>query len=379
MLTTRRFHGPDRFLPVGLILAVLTAASPATSANPAASANPKASANPAASDLSTKFRINDQNPSANLPSAEDANENPLEFGYMIQDLIARGEDAIQKKAWDRAVKYYEALSMAVPDRAITFRKLCQGYSELGKIDIAAANCGKALTLGGARVIDHFKFVNLSLRKANLTASELADMEASIAHVRAHIEAHPAAPEKPAPAPKPSSEGAKPKKSLEQIKEEFLKRQQAGALADLERKGRAREEAQKPVILALEIEVLACKLAVRLRDERKLAACVDALKRLKADQKLVLPFEWASAIVRKDPARAGALLEKAKGAGLPSAALQAMTEEQRRTFADAGVFGFFKRQGLAVVLTVLAAALATWGALRFARSRKLGATPEAQPQ
>jgi hypothetical protein len=57
----------------------------------------------------------------------------------------------------------------------------------------------------------------------------------------------------------------------------------------------------------------------------------------------------------------------------------MTDEQRRTFDDAGVLGFFKRRGLLVALVVLAAALATWGALRFARSRKLGVTPEAQPQ
>jgi tetratricopeptide (TPR) repeat protein len=364
MTTKRRFRGPGRLLPFCLVL--LSVLAPA---NPAASAP---------DDLATKFRINDQNPAANLPSAEDANENPLEFGYMIQDLIARGEGAIEKKEWDRAVKYYEALALAVPDRAITFRKLCSGYAELGKIDIAAANCGKALTLDGARVIDHFKFVNLSLRKEKLTASELSDMEASIAHVRAHIAAHPAAPPKPEPAPKPSNEGAKQKKSLEQIKEEFLKRQQAGALADLERRGRE-QEAQKPVNLALEIEVLACKLAVRLRDQRKLATCVDALKRLKADEKLVLPFEWANAIVRKDSARANALLQKAKGVGLPPVALQAMTDEQRRTFADAGVLGFFKRRALGVVLAILAAALATWGALRFARSRKLGTTPEAQPQ
>jgi hypothetical protein len=322
-----------------------------------------------------------------LPTTEEANANPLQFGYLIQDLIARGEGAIQKKDWHRAVKYYEALAQLVPDRAITFRKLCSGYSELGKVDVAAANCGKTLTLGGARVFDHFKFVNISLRKAKLTAAEVADMEASIAHVRTHIATHPAA-QKPEPAPpKPSSEAAKPShlqpKSKEQIKEEFLKRREARALGkapaldELEQKGS--EEPQKTANLPLEIEVLSCKLAVRLRDERKLAGCVDALKRVKADEKLVLPFEWASAIVRKDSARAGELLEKAKGAGLAPAALKAMTDEQRRTFADAGVLGFVKRRGLAVALAVLAAALATWALLRFARSRKLAATPEAQPQ
>src|SRR5688572_8373447 len=77
MPTTRRSQRPGRFLHLGLIpFSVLAAANPVASAP---------------DDLATKFQINDANPAANLPSVEDANENPLEFGYMIQDLIARGE------------------------------------------------------------------------------------------------------------------------------------------------------------------------------------------------------------------------------------------------------------------------------------------------
>jgi hypothetical protein len=362
-----------------VLVGAIASASPAASASPVASASPAASAKPV--DLATKFRINDENPLATVPSPEDANAHPLEFGYMIQDLIARGEGAIQKKDWDRAVKYYEALARAVPDRAITFRKLCSGYAELGKIDIAAANCGKAITLGGARVFDHFRFVNLSLRRANLSTTDVADLEASIAHLRAHIAANPAPARNTEPAPTPSSEGAKPSKdplmTKEQVKQEFLARSAARARG-LEVLENQEEEAQRTVSLPLEIEVLACKLSVRLRDERKLDACIDGLERLKTDEKVVLSFEWASAIVRKDSVRAGELLEKAKKLRLAPAALQAMTDEQRRTFAGAGALGFLERRGLAVALAVLAAALATWGALRFARSRKHGLTPEAQP-
>jgi hypothetical protein len=387
MFTKRPLRYSGRWLPPCLVLlAVGALANPAASANSAGSASPAASASPTASakpiDLATRFRINDENPSANVPSAEDANANPLEFGYMIQDLVARGEGAIQKKEWDRAVKYYEALAQAVPDRAITYRKLCSGYAELGKIDIAAANCGKAITLGGARVFDHFRFVNLSLRKAKLSTADVADLEASIAHVRAHIALNPPPVKKAEPAPTPSSKSAKPSKdpikTKEQVKDEFLARRAARArgLEVLENK---EEEAQQTVSLPLEIELLACKLSVRLRDERKLDACIDGLKRVKADEKVVISFEWARAIVRKDSVRAGELLESAKSLGVLPAALQAMTDEQRRTFADTGILGFFKRRGIVVVLAVFAAALATFGALRFARSRKLGATPEAQPQ
>jgi hypothetical protein len=330
-------------------------------------------------DLATDFRVNDENPVTSIPSLEQRTKNPLEFGYFIQDLVARAEGAFEKKDWARSVKYYEALAQAVPDRAISFRRLCSGYAELGNVDIAAANCGRALSLPGARVIDHFEFLNLSLRRATLTPKEIGELEASIAHVRAHIAANPQKPvEPPKPAPYDSAVLAAPPspERTKHIKEAFMKRHEARVLAELE--GKAQKKQQKSISLALEIEVVACKLAVRLRQEPKLTACVDALRTLKADERLIMPFEWARALVVSDAKRASALLDKAKALGLPEASVRAMREEQARAFAGTGFVGFTKRWGIAVVVGLAVGA----GALVFFRAlkrRKLATATAALPQ
>ena len=207
------------------------------------------------------------------------------------------------------------------------------------------------------------------------------MEASITHLRAHAAANPVEA-KPAPKaePEPKSSASSPERTKEQIKEDFLNRRGHKTLDDAENK--AKDEAQTPPNLPLEIELVACKLSVRVRNERKIGACVDALKRLGANPKLVLSFEWARALVRKDARHADELLARAKTLGLPQPAITAMVNEQKRTLAGAGVFGFLRGSKLVILLAVLASVAAVMGALRFSRAlkrRKLAAGPEALPQ
>jgi hypothetical protein len=324
-------------------------------------------ASAAPGDLATKFRVNDEDPLKGLPTQEEANQNPLEFGYLVQDLVARGEGAFQKKEWERAAKYYRALATVVPDRAISYRKLCSAEVELGNVDGAAMSCGEVLSRGGARVWDHFRYLELMLKKAALSPAELSDLEASITHLRAHAAANPA-PEKPTPVtePAPAPSASSPERTKEQIKQDFLERRGQRELDEAEKK--APDETRPPANLALEIELIACRLSVRLRDEKKLGSCVEGLKKLGADPKLVLSFEWARTLVKKDARHADELLARAKTLGVPAPALAAMNEEQRRAFAGAGVLGFLLRPGLVVVLVGLAASIVL-GALRFSRRLK----------
>jgi hypothetical protein len=123
-------------------------------------------------------------------------------------------------------------------------------------------------------------------------------------------------------------------------------------------------------------MLACKVAARLEDGKRLTACVNGLKNVKAPDALILPYEWSGAVVAKDPARASQLLERAKTLGFPAASIQTMRDKQAQMFAPKGILGHLKRWGLAWVGGALALGLALVGARRWslsaAKQRKLPA-------
>ena len=289
----------------------------------------------AAGDLSTKYPVNEDNPVAGLPTPEQRDADPLEFGYLLQDLISRAEGAHTKQDWAASVKYYEALARLVPDRAIGFSRLCWGYASLGKIEIAAANCGKALRLGGARVMDHFRFVNLTLQKQNLTAADVSEVEASLAHLREHLTPKAAAEE-----PVSSDQSA---------------------VDALEKQAAAKDSPVTPT-LAVNVAVLGCKLAVRLREEKRIDACLAGLVTVNAPPKVRLPFEWAKAIVTKDRARAAQVVVTAKSLGFPETAIEGMRAEEARTFAAAGLFGRLGNSRWPVLFGAFGLVVALSGAL-----------------
>src|SRR5690349_6017232 len=81
-------------------------------------------------DLNSKFSIDDAHPERSLPTPEQAMKNPIEMGYLMMDLIARAEAASQRGDHGVAVRYYSAVARAVPDRSISFSKLCTAYEAL---------------------------------------------------------------------------------------------------------------------------------------------------------------------------------------------------------------------------------------------------------
>lgn len=322
-------------------------------------------------DLATKFTVDDEDPLASIPTLEQRNTDPLEFGNFLQDLIARAEGAFREKDFAGAAKYYEALARAVPERAVSFSRLCQSYAGLGKLELAIANCARTVRLDGARVFDHFRFVNLTLQKKQLSPQDLAEVEASLSHLRSHAATAPAArePERSLapPAPEPADADATPEQRKERLKQEFLKKREARLLAEVGE--RDSQEASPAARLPTEIELLSCKLAVRIRDADRLKQCTAALQKLELDEKLVLPFAWSEALIRKDSARANTLLETARKAGIPDSALAAMAEEQARALGGTGVWGSFERWGLMGLIGIAALALAALGVTRTRRDRR----------
>ncbi|MDR7422953.1 MAG: hypothetical protein QN159_10885, partial [Armatimonadota bacterium] len=58
----------------------------------------------AGGDLATRWKVNEDDPRAGLPSIEERSQDPLEFAYLLQDLVARGERAFIRRDWKAAIK-----------------------------------------------------------------------------------------------------------------------------------------------------------------------------------------------------------------------------------------------------------------------------------
>jgi hypothetical protein len=329
-------------------------------------------------DIGTMFQVDDKDPLRNLPTEEERDKHPLEFGYYLQDLIARAEGGFEKKDWKRAAKYYEVLARLVPETALGFSRLCTAYAELGHVEIAAANCGRAIQLQGAVVYDHLRFVRLTLDKKNFTPRDAADAEASLTHLRVNLPTATPSDQAASTAPPAPSAAAPAERSPEEVKAEFKRRFGVGKTAASASAAPPKPPAPaKPtLILPLEIEVLACRLAVRMTDAKRLATCTDALKRVNAEERLILPFAWSKAIVQRDERSAEALLARAKELKFPEAALRAMSEEQDRSFTPPGWRGFMKRFALPMLIVGLTLLLVgvVWTLLSARRKKLAPAAP-----
>jgi hypothetical protein len=331
-------------------------------------------------DIGTLFQVNDADPLQNIPTPEERNAHPLEFGYYLQDLIARAQNAYTKKDWAQAAKYFEVIGRIVPDQAVTFARLCTCYGELGRVDVAAANCGRAVRLPGALVYDHLHFIKFTLKKEKFTQADAADIDASLAHLRAQKpELLIPAPvvSATAPAPSASSTAAAASGSPDQpISFDEYQRQLHKGRAELEK---AAAPPAPPANLPLEVETLSCQLAVRLEDTKRLSACVDGLKRVHADPRLVVSFEWSQALVNHDHKRADAILDQAKALKMPPSALRAMEAEQDRYLKTVGIIGFLTRGATGRMTALVATVFAFAGALVwfFASGRRRKAAVETQ--
>ena len=214
---------------------------------------------------STRWKIDPANPSAAIPSQAEANADPIEFSYLLMELAARGDDAMDEPDYPKAIRYYRALAKAAPGNAVPVSQLCKAYEGAGERALALENCRAALGLPGAKADDHVRYSRLTLSKqSRLSDKELADVEAVIAHLRSKT--------------------------------------------DTEIFGHH----------------VACELGARLSDEKRLESCTSALAKLAPTDPKTLTFQWTLAMHKGDLARAEQLIEQARAAKLSPAALEKMT-------------------------------------------------------
>lgn len=329
---TSRWVGVRRSSVVACLLLLAAQGAPALADAPP---QPLEEGVPGHDDLATKWKVDDADPMSSIPSVEERNKDPLEFGYFLQDLLMRAEGAYRKQDWKNAVKYYEPLASAVPDVARSFSRLCDAYARMGEVQPAIDNCRTTLGMKGARVIDHVRFVDLTLRRDSFSAVDADDVVASLEHMREHARLHPQAlpgeaPLKAAePPPALIPELAKPKPG--ESEETARLRQKALEILRGDKLEPEAEQAAGALHLPTQIEFASCRLAVRTGDNARLSECMARLHDYKAPAAMLLPFQWADALQRKDPLRARALLEQAQKAGATDEVVAGMLAEQERVF------------------------------------------------
>lgn len=242
-------------------------------------------------DLSKTFPINDDDPTLSVPTEAQRNADPLEFGYWLQDMVHRAETPFQEGKWAEAVKYYEALGVALPETALNYSKLCTGYENLGDLAKAEANCWAGLQHAGSKVATYYQYLRLAIAMLPETApgaakdARLARITQTLDHLRA---------------------------SAPQVKDSM-----AAERAALQQAGEKVEKEQSVLPFELQVELLACQLGLALNDTERLTACVKALPAAGSPRQMMIPFEWA--LLKNKGASAGemnALLVDAQRVGLP---------------------------------------------------------------
>lgn len=243
--------------------------------------------------LAKTWPVDHADPEASVPSSEQAMQNPLEMGYFLMDLIESADAATKRGDHAAAAKYYEAMIKAVPDRAVSYSKLCASYEALGNIEDAITNCKAALGAGGVTVEDFSHFVRLSLAKPGPIAPErVAELDQAIAHLGTQLEGP------------------------------------AGRLASAH---------------------LGCELAARLEDTARLEACTGTLASIAPDDPKTITFQWALAMKEGAYDKARGLLERAEKSGMPEAGV----DQMRQAIAEAESQSSWTWQALGISWFVLA--------------------------
>lgn len=214
-----------------------------------------------------------------LPSREELDRDPAATGLLLFDLLEEAAAAEKNGDARRALRAYDAIARAVPERATAFSKLCELHGALGERDAAIAACYRATGLPGSKLADHLRYVELLLGKPpgeRFEPRELDELRATFAHLR------------------------------------------------------------KEGVTGPELEVLECQFAVVLEELAPLQRCVERLREtLPAESPFRFTYEMSLALLANDLERARAILHDARQADMNAESLALMEAEIARRAATRG--------------------------------------------
>jgi tetratricopeptide (TPR) repeat protein len=259
----RRRSERPAIVSAALLLALSVGPSPWTPAHADATVAEAPAAN-AHKGMLSDWAIDDNDPESSVPSDHRRDRNPLQFGYWLMDLAYKGVQATKRGDHYAAIKFYKAMVKAVPDRSVSFTRLCESYEAAGDWKNAVETCATALTRPGVTVNDYQHYFKLALAKNGaLTGAEIEILSNVIQHVRDDPSGHDLAD-------------------------------------DLE-----------------------CQLGVRLEDVSRLQKCTAALAARAPDDPKTLSYEWALALKRGNMKEAAAVLERARSTEMKPEGIEQM--------------------------------------------------------
>jgi hypothetical protein len=132
----------------------------------------------------SEWPVSDSDPESSVPGEIQKQRNPLQFGYWLMDVAQTASAATRRGDHAAAIRYYRALAKAVPERSISFTRLCESYEAAGDWQDAVENCSAALTHAGANLRDYTHYFDLLVAKrGSLNAQEISALSSVVEHVR----------------------------------------------------------------------------------------------------------------------------------------------------------------------------------------------------
>jgi len=243
--------------------------------------------------LSSKFRLDDNDPESSVPSTKEKNANPLEFGYFLQDLLVQAEGAKAAKDYAGLVRYQRALVKAAPERGASWGKLCEAYELIGDPAKAILACKQAVARDGATAADFVRLTTLTLQKPEgLPPAEVAQMKMLLDHLL-------------------TEDGS----------------------------------------LARTVAGLRCQLAVKTSDLPLLQSCTTDLAKLAPGDAKTVIYQWSLAVRQGQASDAQRLFAQAKSLGVPAENLSRMAQLTPGLHSQRGRWII---AGLTLILAVTAA-------------------------
>jgi tetratricopeptide (TPR) repeat protein len=252
-------------LPLATGAVAHAAGKPARETNSAAVDAESIQRQPKPGQLSTLFPINDSDPESSVPGPKDRDGNPLEFGYYLQDLLAKAEAATKRNDHQVAIRYYRALAVSIPNQAQGWSKLCEAYEAARDRQRALGACKYAIDREGAELKDFTRFVDLVVGKPD---DLLPEERTAVSDVVAHLDKQPE--------------------------------------------------------LAVAAAHLRCKAAVKMNDGSALEACTAVLAKAAPDDPKTVVFQWSLAVLRGQREQAALLVDRAKAMGVATESIDRMS-------------------------------------------------------
>jgi tetratricopeptide (TPR) repeat protein len=132
----------------------------------------------------SKWKIDVADPVKSLPSPQQRDEDPLNYGYFLMDLADKAQEASAKGEHAQASKYWEATVLAVPEVAVGYRRTCEEAEKAKQMVRAFNYCRAALGRKEVRLSDYQHYFELlQTSPQQLQPEQLQDLSEMSKHVR----------------------------------------------------------------------------------------------------------------------------------------------------------------------------------------------------